>query len=72
MICTFRLLSTSENYQNNIYYYQFFHRGSFSFSDIFGNTQWNAVSGMVAKMFGRHESNQLGVCHADDCLYLLR
>ena len=67
-----RLLTTFPERKSPVFYYQFFHRGSFSFSDVFGNTQWEAVTGIIGKMFGRHNTNKLGVSHADDCLYLMR
>ena len=54
------------------YFYQFDHLGSFSLSDIFSSSRPKLLWTLIKKAFGIHESKKLGVCHADDLLYLFK
>ena len=54
------------------FYYHFVHQGAFSISDIFSSTRPNLLWTLIKKAFGFHESKNLGVCHADDLLYLFK
>ncbi len=54
------------------FYYQFDHLGSFSISDILSSSRPSLIWTLLKKLVGIHDSKKLGVCHADDLLYLFK
>ena len=54
------------------YYYHFDHLGSYSLADIFSSSKPEVAWTLLKKIFGIHHSKKLGVCHADDLLYLFK
>merc|ERR1712018_122395 len=44
----------------------------YSIGDIFSSSKSELLWNLVKKVFGIHHSKKLGVCHADDILYLFR
>ena len=54
-----------------VFYYHFDHVGSFSIADMFSSTQIENLLIIARKALGfGYESKKLGVCHADELLYL--
>lgn len=54
------------------FYYHLDHLGSFSVSDVFLSKPHELVWQHAKKVFGIHDTSNLGVCHGDDLLYLFR
>ena len=61
---SFRQLSQ----KTKTFYYHFDHLGSFSIADLY----IEKTKAVLKKYFGIHSTSGLGVCHADDLMFLFR
>ena len=68
----FFYISRQLSKRSKTFYYHFDHLGSFSAADLMSSGKLGLIFQIVKKVFGFHDTKNLGVSHGDEIFYLFR